>query len=255
MWFYNLSSTCPRDRAGKQVGELYAEEIASWFAPDGRLHAFDGIAFDVNYFDVSERGAQWDVDNNGTADGGWIAGRNVWEEGDLAFLARVRELLGDGRLLSADAQHASNQQVPALLDGMESEGFVQHNDMWRGFSRAVNTHLYWMGHRRSDLDFRYVVLKVMGPDAPDALRMRRFGAAAACCLGAFTTDVSGREYLPEPFRNPGSWSRPPGLLRSMECRLFCGCGPINCPYMTPCRSMTNIIAICMACSDAGGWSR
>lgn len=212
MWFYNLSSVCPRDRAGKQAGELYAEEIASWFAPDGRLHAFDGIAFDVNYFDLSERGSRWDVDHNGVADGGWIAGRNVWEEGDLAFLARVRELLGDGCLLSADAQHASNQQVPALLDGMESEGLVQHNDIWRGFSRAVNTHLYWMGHRRSDLDFRYVVLKVMGPDAPDALRMRRFGAAAACCLGAFTTDVSGREYLPEPFRKPGSLGRATGKL-------------------------------------------
>lgn len=212
MWFYNLSSTCPRDRSGRQAGELYADEIASWFGPDGQLSAFDGIAFDVNYFDVSERGAQWDVDNNGTADGGWIAGCNVWEEGDLAFLARVREQLGDDRILSADAQHASNQQVPSLLDGMESEGFVQHNDMWRGFSRALNTHLYWMGYRRSAVDYRYVVMKVMGPDAPDARRMRRFGAAVANCLGAFTTDVSGREHLPESFRESGSLGRAKGPL-------------------------------------------
>lgn len=101
MWFYNLSSACPQDRRGRRANECYADEIVSWFGPDGRLSAFDGIAFDVNYFDVSERGAQWDVDNNGTADGGWIAGRNVWEEGDLAFLARPRTPSGtvpDARL-------------------------------------------------------------------------------------------------------------------------------------------------------------
>lgn len=217
MWFYNLSSACPQDRRGRRANECYADEIASWFGPDGRLSAFDGIAFDVNYFDVSERGAQWDVDNNGTADGGWIAGRNVWEEGDLAFLARVREQLGDDRILSADAQHASNQQVPSLLDGMESEGLVQHNDMWRGFSRALNTHLYWTDHRRSAVDYRYVVMKVLGPDAPEALRMRRFGAAVANCIGAFTTDVPGRGHLPEPFRTPGSLGRVKGpLIRYAE---------------------------------------
>ena len=217
MWFYNLSSACPQDRRGRRANECYADEIASWFGPDGRLSAFDGIAFDVNYFDVSERGAQWDVDNNGTADGGWIAGRNVWEEGDLAFLARVRELLGDGRILSADAQHASNQQLPSLLDGMESEGLVQHNDMWRGFSRALNTHLYWTDHRRSAVDYRYVVMKVLGPDAPEAFRMRRFGAAVANCIGAFITDVPGRGHLPEPFRTPGSLGRVKGpLIRYAE---------------------------------------
>ena len=222
MWFYNLSSACPQDRHGRRANECYADEIASWFRPDGRLSAFDGIAFDVNYFDVSERDAQWDVDNNGTADGGWIAGRNVWEEGDLAFLARVREQLGDDRILLADAQHASNQQVPSLLDGMESEGLVQHNDMWRGFSRALNTHLYWMGHRRSGRDYRYVVMKVMGPDAPDALRMRRFGAAVANCLRAFTTGISGREHIPEPFREPGSLGRAKGQL----IRYSAGFGPV-----------------------------
>lgn len=207
MWFYNLSSACPRDRNGKQANELYAEEIASWFAPGGRLHAFDGIAFDVNYFEVSKRGARWDVDNNGISDGGWVAGRNCWQEGDITFLQRVRTLLGNHRMLTADAQHAANQQLPTVLDGMESEGLVQHNDMWRGFSRALNTHLYWRGHRRSEIDYRYVVLKVMGADAPDALRMRRFGAAVACCLGAAVTDVSAREYFPEPFRRPGSLGR------------------------------------------------
>lgn len=217
MWFYNLSSACPRDRNGKQAHELYAEEIASWFAPGGRLHAFDGIAFDVNYFEVSKRGARWDVDSNGVSDGGWVAGRNCWQEGDIAFLQRVRTLLGEHRLLTADAQHAANQQLPTVLDGMESEGLVQHNDMWRGFSRALNTHLYWRDHRRSAVDYRYVVLKVMGTDAPEALRMRRFGAAAACCLGAAVTDVPAREYFPEPFRRPGSLGRTKGeLIRYAE---------------------------------------
>lgn len=219
MPYYNLSSSCPVDRDGKKANEVYAEEIASWFAEDGILSAFDGIAFDVNYSDVSEKGSGWDVDNDGNADGGWIAGRNVWKEGDVMFFRYLRELTGNQFIISSDAQHWSNQQLPDILDGMESEGLVQHNDMWRGFSRAVNTHLYWEGHGRSQTDYRYVVMKIMGPDSNDALRYRRFGAASAFCLGAGVTEpvgdntvFSSRDFVPEEFRVSGSLGRHTGPL-------------------------------------------
>ncbi len=204
MWYYNLSSVCPPDSAGKQAWELYADEIIGWFAGGGVLENFQGIAFDVNYFDISEKYSAWDVDNDGKADGGRSDGQDVWTEGDWKFLTRLRERLGREFILSADAQHPANQQAPGIMDGMESEGLVQHDDMWRGFSRAVNTHLYWKGNNDSPYDYRYVVLKLNGADRDHPIRLRRFGAAAASCLEAFVTDPSPRNYMPEKFSAPGS---------------------------------------------------
>ena len=214
MWYYNLSSACPSDKDGRQAMQVYADEIVSWFRKGGELHGLQGIAFDVNYFDVSKKGPNWDVDNDGTADGGWIDGRNVWMEGDVRFFELLREGLGDDFIISADAQHPNNQQIPGLLNGMESEGLVQHDDMWRGFSRAMNTHLFWEGHRHSPYDYRYVVMKVMGPDGETrATQMRRFGAATAFCLGASVTAAAEGPFLPEEFSAPNSLGVPAGELQ------------------------------------------
>ena len=60
--------------------------------------------------------------------------------------------------------------------------------MWRGFSRFVNTHLYWRANNNSKYDYRYVVLKLHGPDEKHPGQMCRLGIAAASCLEAFTTD-------------------------------------------------------------------
>ena len=207
MFYYNLSSTCPKDKNGKQASDVFSDEIAAWLQPEGVLRQFDGICFDVNYSDVSERGAKWDVDNDGKADGGWIAGHNVWKEGDLNFFATLRKKIGDSYLITADGQHWDNQQFPGLLNGIESEGLVQHNDMWRGFSRTMNTHTYWMNHLGDKPQFRYVVMKLMGQDVRKALTSRRFGAACAACLGAAVTipvgedkgKCKGFEFIPSPY--------------------------------------------------------
>ena len=50
MWYYNLSSVCPKDSSGRMANEVYADEIRTWFDKDGPLADLDGIAFDVNYF-------------------------------------------------------------------------------------------------------------------------------------------------------------------------------------------------------------
>ena len=220
MFYYNLSSTCPRDKNGKQALDVYSDEIAAWLQPKGVLRQFDGICFDVNYSDVSRRGAKWDVDNDGKADGGWIAGRNVWKEGDLTFFAKLREKIGDRYLITADGQHWDNQQFPGLLNGIESEGLVQHNDMWRGFSRTMNTHTYWMNHLGDKQQLRYVVMKLMGQDVSKAFTSRRFGAACASCLGAAVTvpvgedknKCQGFEFIPSPYDQEGRLGHPKGEL-------------------------------------------
>jgi len=213
MWYYNLSANCPKDANGRQAWELYADEIASWFSPAGALRDAQGIAFDVNYFEVPENRKNWDTDNDGKPDGGWSDGRNRWAEGDWKFLTRLRAALGRDFILTSDAQHPTNQQAVGILDGMESEGLVQDNDAWRGFSRAVNTHLYWKDNNTSDHDYRYVVLKLN--DADDAARpqqMRRFAAATACCLEACVTDALPRDYMPPAFSAPGSLGKARGEL-------------------------------------------
>ena len=87
--------------------------------------------------------------------------RNVWREGDWGFLRKLRQALGNNHLITCDGQHEENQQAVGVLDGIESEGLVQHNDGFRGFSRTVNTHLYWQQNSAREHDFRYVVLKLM----------------------------------------------------------------------------------------------
>jgi hypothetical protein len=210
MWFYNLSSACPPDRNGRNAADVFVDEIAGWVSPGGPLTNFNGIAFDVNYWVA--RTPLWDTDNDGQSDGGLIAGRNVWRDGDWIFLQRLRQALGDNRLITCDAQHEGNQQAVGVLDGIESEGLVQHNDGFRGFSRTVNTHLYWQQNNTREQAFRYVVLKLM--DQNDEARgdqLRRFGTATACCLQAFVTGT-GKTFLPAEFSVPGSLGFPDGEL-------------------------------------------
>jgi len=214
MWFYNLSSACPKDKSGKQAWEVFADEIAGWFSAGGVVQNVQGIAFDVNYFDIADRYSTWDTDNDGVADGGVSAdgGRNLWREGDWKFLSRLRGEMGPDFILSSDSENDNNQQAVGVMDGMESEGLVQHDDMWRGFSRAVNTHLYWKANNTSKYDYRYVVLKLNGADEKRPGQLRRFGAASACCLEAFVTDVQPRDFMPAAFSAPGSLGRAQGEL-------------------------------------------
>ena len=92
--------------------------------------------------------------------------------------------MGQNFIITCDGQHPINQQAVGVLNGIESEGLVQHNDGWRGFSRTVNTHLYWDKFNPLSPQFRYVVLKLMdGNDQHHAERLRRFGVATALSGG------------------------------------------------------------------------
>ena len=212
MFYYNLSSACPKDKNGRTAANVLLNEIHHWFNPDnGILKKLDGIAFDVNYFDVSKH-ESWDTNNDGQADGGWINGQNIWQAGDLQFLKNLRKRMGQNFIITCDGQHPINQQAVGVLNGIESEGLVQHNDGWRGFSRTVNTHLYWDKFNPLSPQFRYVVLKLMdGNDQHHAERLRRFGVATASCLGAYTTVPDSYSFLPS-WIQPCSFGRIQGEL-------------------------------------------
>lgn len=216
MWYYNLSSACPKDKDGKTAADVYVDEIASWFSEGGPLMDLDGIAFDVNYFDRTGKGNKWDVDNDGKADAGWIGSRNLWLEGDLDFLVKLRKRMGDGFIMTCDAQLPINQQTPAIMNGMESEGLMQPMDSWRGFSRFLNTHDYWSRRLEHPEQFRYVVMKIMGKDADKADSIRKFSSASAFCMGASVTSTARRNYVPEEFRTSGSLGRITGELKHVS---------------------------------------
>ncbi len=210
MGFYNLSSTCPKDRQGQTAGDVFVAEIAGWFGADGPLAHFNGIAFDVNKWAAREPG--WDVDNDGRADGGVVGGVNLWRLGDWKFLTDLRAAMGEERIITADGQHTTNQQAVGVLDGIESEGLVQHNDGFRGFSRTVNTHLYWAENTRRPNAFRYIHLKLKNPaDEKRGESLRRLAVGTACSLGAMTTTVPAG-LLPPAFAAPGSLGMPVGEL-------------------------------------------
>lgn len=212
MLYYNLSSACPKDKDGRTAADILLNEIHDWFNPNnGVLKNLDGIAFDVNYFDVSKH-ESWDTDNDGQADGGWINGQNIWQIGDLQFLKDLRKQMNKDFIITSDGQHPINQQAVGILNGIESEGLVQHNDGWRGFSRVVNTHLYWDKFNPLSPQFRYVVLKLMdGNDQHHVERLQRFGVATATCLGAYTTVPNSYSSLPS-WVHPCSFGRMQGEL-------------------------------------------
>ena len=212
MWYYNLSSTCPLDSTGKSAGDVLSDELAGLFKTTGVLKNMNGIAFDVNYFDASNYPNR-DVNNDGIADGGWVNSRNVWRDGDYDFLKKVRSKLGNNYIITSDGEFDTNQQAVGVMSGIESEGLVQYNDGWRGFSRAINTHSYWMNNTNLIYPFRYVALKLMNSnDILNQPRLLRFATATACCLKAFLANLPDSTIFPSWMKTNPALGMPNGEL-------------------------------------------
>ena len=47
VWYYNLSTACPRDARGKSCADVLLEELSGNFAEGGRWETFDGVQFEV----------------------------------------------------------------------------------------------------------------------------------------------------------------------------------------------------------------
>lgn len=173
LWHYNFSTTCPRDAQGRTCAEVLAAELAEWFAPNGALHAFDGLEFDVSNFERgggARGGRGFDADGDGRRDDGVIGGLNVYGLGQTAFHAALRQALGEGRIIQADGASAHNQRSFGILNGIESEGFPFLNDYemvdWSG---GLNRHLAWRAWARPPA-FNYINHKFMERGGGDAGR-------------------------------------------------------------------------------------
>ena len=160
MWFYNYSTHCPKDEGGRTCADVHADELADRFAPGGQLAAFDGVEFDVLFH---TRARQADCDADGKPDGGMFDGVNTYGLGVTRFLERLRERLGEDRLITADGHHDTHQRGFGVANGIESEGWPALNDRevtdWSG---GLNRHDFWAVRGRAPI-FNYINHKFTEP--------------------------------------------------------------------------------------------
>lgn len=201
LWYYNHSTTCPRDAQGRNCNDVMAEIMAKRFMPGGSLYYFDGFELDVlfstlehnSYFYLQDLGPDKrrapDCDGNGVADMGIIDGVNVYELGVHEYIKKQREELDKidpNILFLADAGHKTQHSF-GYLNGVESEGF--HN--WSN----INTHFFWNANGHAP-HFSYINHKFKNP-GPDFYPKQRIASSAAMFAGSAIA-----QYVPKAPRNP-----------------------------------------------------
>ena len=165
MWFYNYSTHCPLDGDGYSCSDILADHLAELFAADGKLAAFDGLEFDVlkHRCGHSSRIRSADCDADGKPDNGIINGLNTYGVGVVEFCRKLRNHLGDDRLILADGMAEHNQRAFGTLNGIESEGWPHLRDHeitdWSG---GLNRHFFWDRNARHPR-FTYINHKFKEP--------------------------------------------------------------------------------------------
>lgn len=146
LWSFNFSVDCPRDNSGKRALDILAEEISGFFKRGGKYEKFDGIEFDASFtefynYNDCNRG----IDTNGDLipDWGLFDGRNKFGEGFVEFLTKLRNMLGNDKLIMSDGNAFYEQRAVGTLNGIESEGFI--DSLFRDFewSWGINRHNFW----------------------------------------------------------------------------------------------------------------
>lgn len=143
LWYYNFTTHCPRDAAGKTAADRFVDDLAAWFGPSGKLTAFDGLEFDVMFHET--RG---DTDGDGTPDHGVIDGVNRYGIGMIEFARQLRARLGPDRIIQGDGALGPggrrSQRAFGILNGIESEGFPNlHDWAFDDWSGGLNRHAFW----------------------------------------------------------------------------------------------------------------
>ncbi len=204
MWFYNYSPACPKDAQGRVCADVLLDDLATHFLPGGDLASFDGLEFDVMTWTrapssgrIGQRGHDCDAD--GIADYGIFDGRNTYGIGVYEFCRRLRERLGDDKLIMADGAGPRHQRSFGVLNGIESEGWPHLSD-WEiiGWSGGLNRHNFWRENAYPPA-FSYVNHKFIQAGKPMQVPMNISRLVLASCL--FTD--SAITYSLQPARDEG----------------------------------------------------
>lgn len=219
VWYYNLSTTCPKDKNGKTGADILLEELASNFSKGGRWETFDGIQFDVmmdnpttGYHEPRRAlGERADTDGDGKQDNGMINSINEFGLGVYDFINRLRERVGPDKIIAADGRELGCQKVGnKVFNGVEMEGLPEQRPYgWATWSTVYNTLSIWK-NLSAKPDFNYAAFRYNNPDKLDQetlFRYYRLGFA----LNAFTetfmavnswTTLTGIPNVQEVFENP-----------------------------------------------------
>jgi hypothetical protein len=171
---------------------------------------FDTLFHEPHVGGKRRRGADCDAD--GKRDGGEISGAQAYGIGVIEFARKLRAALGEKKLIMADGSFRGDgeQRATALLNGMESEGWPDLQDVtvsdWSG---GLNRQDFWRENGRSPV-LSYINHKFNDPTADGREKHARVGfnitrlvfAAAVCTDSAITfslaSDGSG-------MRSSGVW--------------------------------------------------
>lgn len=205
---YNCSVHCPKDANGKTALDIMHDELVELISEGGDLEFFDGIAFDVLQW--LPRSNKVDSNNDGKPDGGFIEGVNDWQKGTYEFMKKLRSTLGDEVMITGDGYGINNQRGIGLFNGIESEGLVEHNDAYRGFSKTINVFSYWNQHNTIYPQLNYIVDKQRNAaDQKNSDNLRRLYLGTVCCmeLGATVNNDmdelnAGKEKVPNWLGQP-----------------------------------------------------
>lgn len=219
VWYYNLSTACPKDKNGKTCADILLEELAGNFAKGGRWQTFDGIEFDVmadnpttGYHEPRRKlGERADTDGDGKQDDGIINDINEFGLGVYSFINRLRERIGPDKIIAADGRELGCQKVGnSVFNGVEMEGLPEQRPYgWATWSTVYNTLSIWKTISAKP-DFNYAAFRYNNPDKLDQktlFRYYRLGFA----LNAFTetfmavnswTALRGIPNIQEVFENP-----------------------------------------------------
>jgi hypothetical protein len=192
LWIYNFSSHGPRDAQGRNCADVLADELKGLFGPGGRLAAFDGVEFDV-----AKNSVKGDTDGDGMVDDGMMGGINVYAQGVLQFYSKLRNVLGDNRLILADGMPGGERGF-GILNGVETEGFPHTADIHiENWSEGMNRMTFWerearppilnyINHKFIDTENKNDLLKntrALVPISTDRLVLAaaQFFDGAICC--------------------------------------------------------------------------
>jgi len=162
-WWYNYSTTCPRDKNGKRLIEVISEDLGRRLTDNTVAGQLDGIEFDMLGFkkvlredQVKRIGRGLDYNGDGAVDFADADGTNQCGVGVYEFLAALREKVGPEKVIMMDM---GRRGIAGLLNGIESEGWPSPFDLeFTSWSAGINEHRWWI-ERAAKPCLSYIHLK------------------------------------------------------------------------------------------------
>lgn len=173
VWYYNLSTECPKDEKGRTCADVLVEELSSNFKKGGRWDIFDGVQFDVmtsvpttGYHERRRAlGQRADVNMDGRQDDGIINGVQTFGLGSYNYLTRLREAIGPDKFIMADGREEGCQKSGnCMLNGVEMEGLPEQRPFgYINWSSTYNILNHWQ-NLTAEPSLNYIALRYNNPD-------------------------------------------------------------------------------------------